>query len=92
MMFIWLNENEAQYIRGSPPDQPMDLSGNIRRYFILIHLSLLKNAVTFILQSHTILLVQPGKKPEGRTYSDYESVNECLEGEWLMRNRFIVFN
>merc|ERR1711976_949420 len=30
--------------------------------------------------SHTILLVQPGRKPEGRTYSDYESVNECLEG------------
>jgi len=24
--------------------------------------------------------VQPGKKPESRTYSDYESVNECLEG------------
>jgi len=30
--------------------------------------------------SHTILLVQPTKKPEGRTYSDYESVNECMEG------------
>jgi len=30
--------------------------------------------------AHTILLVQPGKRPEGRTYSDYESVNECLEG------------
>lgn len=30
--------------------------------------------------AHTILLVQPGKKPEGRTYSDYETVNECLEG------------
>ena len=31
--------------------------------------------------SHTILLVQPTKKPEGRTYSDYESVNECMEGK-----------
>ena len=30
--------------------------------------------------SHTILLVQPGIKPETRTYSDYESVNECMEG------------
>ena len=30
--------------------------------------------------SHTILLVQPGVKPETRTYSDYESVNECMEG------------
>jgi hypothetical protein len=30
--------------------------------------------------SHTILLVQPGQKPETRTYSDYESVNDCMEG------------
>ena len=30
--------------------------------------------------SHTILLVQPTKRPEGRTYTDYESVNECMEG------------
>lgn len=33
-----------------------------------------------MLQSHTILLVQPTKRPEGRTYADYESVNECMEG------------
>ena len=31
--------------------------------------------------SHTILLVQPSAKPESRTYSDYESVNDCLEGK-----------
>ncbi|XP_064621784.1 enhancer of rudimentary homolog isoform X2 [Lineus longissimus] len=31
--------------------------------------------------SHTILLVQPTlHKPESRTYSDYEAVNDCLEG------------
>merc|ERR1712056_79676 len=30
--------------------------------------------------SHTILLVQPGQKPETRTTSDYESVNDCMEG------------
>ncbi|XP_051942549.1 enhancer of rudimentary homolog isoform X2 [Hippocampus zosterae] len=30
--------------------------------------------------SHTILLVQPTKRSEGRTYADYESVNECMEG------------
>eukprot|EP00088_Acartia_fossae_P003004 TRINITY_DN11251_c0_g1_i1.p1 TRINITY_DN11251_c0_g1~~TRINITY_DN11251_c0_g1_i1.p1 ORF type:complete len:104 (-),score=30.15 TRINITY_DN11251_c0_g1_i1:258-569(-) len=30
--------------------------------------------------SHTILLVQPATKPESRTYTDYESVNECMEG------------
>ena len=35
------------------------------------------------LQSHTILLVQPTNKPEGRTYSDYESVNDMLEGKSL---------
>ncbi|KAF0765307.1 enhancer of rudimentary [Aphis craccivora] len=30
--------------------------------------------------SHTILLIQSGSRPETRTYSDYESVNECMEG------------
>nr|CAD7428391.1 unnamed protein product [Timema monikensis] len=30
--------------------------------------------------SHTIMLIQSGNKPETRTYSDYESVNECMEG------------
>ncbi|XP_017155357.1 protein enhancer of rudimentary-like [Drosophila miranda] len=29
--------------------------------------------------SHTILFVQPGARPETRTYCDYESVNECIE-------------
>merc|ERR1712179_616096 len=36
--------------------------------------------ITSVKMSHTILLVQPGTKPETRTYSDYESVNECMEG------------
>jgi hypothetical protein len=30
--------------------------------------------------SHTILLVQPTPRPESRTWSDYESVDECMEG------------
>ncbi|XP_057554010.1 enhancer of rudimentary homolog [Hippopotamus amphibius kiboko] len=30
--------------------------------------------------SRTILLVQPTKRPEGRTYAAYESVNQCTEG------------
>ncbi|XP_045147914.1 enhancer of rudimentary homolog [Echinops telfairi] len=30
--------------------------------------------------SHAILLVQPTKKLEGRTYADCESVNECVVG------------
>ncbi|XP_036106634.1 enhancer of rudimentary homolog [Molossus molossus] len=32
----------------------------------------------------TILLVQPTKRPEGRTYADYESVNECMEDIYKM--------
>ncbi|KAF6039277.1 e(r) [Bugula neritina] len=42
--------------------------------------------------AHTILLVQPSNSPESRTYSDYESLTEMLEGicriyeEHLKRN------
>ncbi|RWS30983.1 enhancer of rudimentary-like protein [Leptotrombidium deliense] len=35
--------------------------------------------IRIIIMSHTILLIQPGKS-ETRTYSDYESVNEAMEG------------
>ncbi|RWS02732.1 enhancer of rudimentary-like protein [Dinothrombium tinctorium] len=35
--------------------------------------------------AHTILLIQPGKS-ETRTYSDYESVNEAMEGTF----RFLI--
>lgn len=30
--------------------------------------------------AHTILLVQAANRMETRTYSDFESVNECMEG------------
>ena len=30
--------------------------------------------------SHTILLVQASAKLESRTYSDYETINDCLDG------------
>lgn len=30
--------------------------------------------------AHTILLVQANNRMESRTYSDFESVNECMEG------------
>ncbi|XP_050079188.1 enhancer of rudimentary homolog [Anopheles maculipalpis] len=30
--------------------------------------------------SHTILLLQPSSDPSTRTYSDYESVGQCMEG------------
>ncbi|XP_051013721.1 enhancer of rudimentary homolog [Acomys russatus] len=29
---------------------------------------------------HTVLLVQPTQRLEGRTYAEYQSVNECMEG------------
>ncbi|CAG0880626.1 unnamed protein product [Darwinula stevensoni] len=34
----------------------------------------------YVHESHTILLIQPGPKPETRTYCDYETVAECMEG------------
>eukprot|EP00730_Choanoeca_flexa_P010688 TRINITY_DN2021_c0_g1_i1.p1 TRINITY_DN2021_c0_g1~~TRINITY_DN2021_c0_g1_i1.p1 ORF type:complete len:102 (+),score=20.95 TRINITY_DN2021_c0_g1_i1:88-393(+) len=30
--------------------------------------------------SHTILLIQPTQSPASRTYSDYENVNQAMEG------------
>ena len=48
--------------------------------------------VSICFQAHTILLVQPSRSPESRTYSDYESLTEMLEGicriyeEHLKRN------
>ncbi|XP_065063527.1 enhancer of rudimentary homolog [Rhopilema esculentum] len=30
--------------------------------------------------SHTILLIQPNPKLETRTYSDFETIDDCLEG------------
>jgi hypothetical protein len=31
--------------------------------------------------SHTILLLQSTSKLDSRTYSDYESIDECLDGK-----------
>lgn len=39
--------------------------------------------------SHTILLCQSRNKPESRTYSDYESLNECLEGVCKIYEEFL---
>lgn len=48
---------------------------------VIICVTFFKEIVSFFFfQSHTILLVQPNQRPETRTYSDYESLNECLEG------------
>lgn len=35
---------------------------------------------SFVLQPHTILLIQPTRAHETRTYTDYETLDECLEG------------
>ena len=32
------------------------------------------------MSEHTILLVQPSNKLETRTYSDFETMSECMEG------------
>ena len=32
---------------------------------------------------HCIMLLQPGKKSATRTYSDYDNINECLEGLYI---------
>ena len=41
--------------------------------------------------AHTILLVQPTKRPEGRTYSDYETVNECMEGKLVCIDSLLIY-
>ncbi len=43
----------------------------------------LNNYFSFFLSdmSHTILLLQSTNKLDSRTYSDYESVDECLDGK-----------
>ena len=52
-----------------------------KNYLIsILHHNFNIKTIFSIKMSHTILLVQPGTKPETRTYSDYESVNECMEG------------
>ncbi len=39
--------------------------------------------------SHTILLLQSTSKLDSRTYSDYESVDQCLEGN-KFNNEIII--
>ena len=38
--------------------------------------------------SHTILLLQSTSKLDSRTYSDYESVDECLDGKY----KIVIFS
>lgn len=40
--------------------------------------------------SHTILLLQSTNKLDSRTYSDYESVDECLDGNEPMNEYSII--
>ncbi len=44
--------------------------------------------------SHTILLLQSTTKLDSRTYSDYESVDECLDGINQIENKIYlnIFN
>lgn len=34
--------------------------------------------------SHTILLIQPVARVESRTWSDYETTTDCMEGIYLI--------
>ena len=40
--------------------------------------------------SHTILLLQSTSKLDSRTYSDYESVDECLDGRQANGRGFVL--
>ena len=51
----------------------------IQNLFFYVLLIVFRILDTTKKMAHTILLVQPGAKPESRTYTDYESVNECME-------------
>ncbi|KAG8222370.1 hypothetical protein J437_LFUL002989 [Ladona fulva] len=55
-------------------------SETLLQFWIQVSNYLVKSIFNRKKMSHTILLVQPGMKPETRTYSDYETVNECMEG------------
>ncbi len=43
----------------------------------------------FLDMSHTILLLQSTNKLDSRTYSDYESVDECLDG--MQNGKSLIF-
>lgn len=47
-----------------------------------LFLNLLFKTSLSIFQNHTILLIQPNPKLETRTYSDFENIDDCLEGLW----------
>ncbi|WKX89854.1 hypothetical protein Q1695_009029 [Nippostrongylus brasiliensis] len=38
---------------------------------------------------HTILLIQPTVRPDSRTWSDYESTTDCLEGICKIYEEFL---
>jgi len=42
--------------------------------------------------SHTILFLQSTNKLDSRTYSDYESVDECLDGKEKKTNKIRFFD
>lgn len=68
--------------RGQSGDWP---NHTLRVLLFVIYILYFCNVFTNAFQlphsmSHTILLVQPNPQPHTRTYSDYESVNECMEG------------
>jgi len=65
------------------------LQNNASNFTIPIKLNKISHIITitmiiniiFTQAEHTILLVQPMNKLETRTYSDFETINECMEGK-----------
>lgn len=49
----------------------------------------LKCAQLFYLQAHTLLFVQTKKGEHTKTYAEFESVNECIEGRENIFNHLI---
>lgn len=85
---LFLTSDIALHWNGNVLKQRSSLVTNIEGRCIW-HQRLNDITAIFLFQTaHTILLVQPKPAPESKTYSDYETVKDCLEGEavvhWLV--------
>ncbi|XP_078591485.1 enhancer of rudimentary homolog isoform X1 [Branchiostoma floridae x Branchiostoma japonicum] len=64
--------NQSSAAFDCPPPQPTKAKTKSQNFYLQLY-------AFASWESHTILLVQPGRRPETRTYSDYDSVTECME-------------
>ncbi|KAM7319993.1 hypothetical protein ACRRTK_020436 [Alexandromys fortis] len=73
----WKDENDSTFIIGKLLCQRVAGTGGVASDLVRPAAVRLTAAVS---ESHTILPLQPTKRLEGRTYADYESRNEGMEG------------